>query len=86
MQFIDWAINEFLKNPYQLLDEAQQAQSDFYNRNVHDLANRLKEKLERGKREHGDTPTYTPEQLNNEMEEELLDILGYLLVDRWLNK
>lgn len=86
MDFIDFAMESFCSNPDKYFTEAERLLNDYYSGNHQLFAAKLREKLERGKREHGAVPTYTKEQLQKEMADELIDIIGYQLIDDWLNK
>lgn len=66
-----------------LIREAHKNLTDFYEKPLVKIHQKLMTKLERGAREHG-APIYPKMNvLNKEIEDEMIDLLGWTLVKKW---
>lgn len=83
-RFIGWAFDR-LEDPdfYQaVLAEATDRLAKCYKGSKDEVLSRLKVKMERGAREHG-APIHPPAMIRQELDNECLDLLGWLLVEKW---
>lgn len=83
-QFIAWAMNELDDlNHYQtMLKEIKSRLDSFYAQPKSTIMPQLKAKMIRGAREHG-APTHPVQKINEEIDNEYIDLLGWELVKKW---
>jgi len=83
--FIDWAVRE-MEDPAsyaEAIAQVQQRVVQFYAQyDQAELVKRLHAKVIIGAKEHGE-PYYPAEQLKTEIENEYVDLLGWMLIERW---
>lgn len=83
-RFIDWAMEQ-LDDPEtynQLLKEIRDNFQRFYEQSPQTITEQLHAKLDRGALEHGE-PYYPVEKIREELTNEYLDLLGWLLIEKW---
>ncbi len=82
--FIDWTMDSFTDDQvYQrFVTEAIDRAKLFYDQPKTVILTRLKAKMEKGAEEHG-APRLPPSVTRLELENEYLDLLGWLLVAKW---
>lgn len=83
--FINWAVTE-MEDPSHYAEavaQLQQRVAQFYvQHDQSELVSRLHAKVIIGAQEHGE-PFYAPQQLQTEIENEYVDLLGWMLIERW---
>ncbi len=82
--FIDWTMDSFTDDQVykRFVDEAIERARAFYNQPKATILARLKAKMETGAEEHG-APDLPASVTKHELENEYLDLLGWLLVAKW---
>lgn len=86
-RFMDWAFLK-LSDPKEyaiLADEALALAKAFYDQDQSVVLDSLRAKMERGAIEHG-APNHPDTKIDQELANEYLDLLGWLLVKKWNNR
>lgn len=86
-QFITWAFEQLEDDTIYraMIDEAISQAKLFYDQPKEIVLPQLKQKMIIGAQEHG-APTHTPEAVTQELAKEYIDLLGWLLVGKWVTK
>lgn len=83
-QFIDWTFKNLDDETFyrSLVDEAFERARSYYDQPRAEILEHLKAKMKKGAEEHG-APQHTLERIATELSNEYLDLIGWLLVEKW---
>lgn len=86
-RFIDWAFEKLEDDAYynEAVDEIKQRLDNFYSQSKDQLLTDLKAKMIKGAQEHGE-PNYPVTTAQTEINNEYIDLLGWMLIERWIQK